>query len=167
MFAAALGAETWAISRSDAKKADVLKMGAKGIIATGSSKTWAEPHAFTFDLIINTANSTEGFDLDQYLSLLNIHGKFVNVGLPEGSGTEVRAQTMLANGCFIGTSHLGSRREVLEMLDLAAKKGINTWVEKVPISEAGLKEAWTRLHRGDVHYRFTMVNYDEVFGKRT
>jgi D-arabinose 1-dehydrogenase-like Zn-dependent alcohol dehydrogenase len=30
----------------------------------------------------------------------------------------------IGNGCSIGASNLGGRREVLEMLDLAATKGI-------------------------------------------
>jgi alcohol dehydrogenase (NADP+) len=138
-------------------------MGVDGFLAT-SDKDWNEPYKMTFDLIVNTANSSEGFDLGAYLSLLDVHGRFINVGLPEGSGSEVRSQDLLSNGCLIGASHLGSRKEVLRMLDLAVEKGIKSWVEEVPISKDGLKSALSRLHNNDVKYRFTMTNYEEEFG---
>lgn len=163
MFSKALGAETWAISRTHSKEADALKMGADGFLAT-ADKDWNKDHIMTFDLIICTASSTEGMDLAAYLQLLDVHGKFVSVGLPEGSGQEVKAQSFLSNGCFIGASHLGSRKEVLAMLQLAVDKGVSSWVEEIKISKEGLKEALTRVHGNDVRYRFTLTGYDEVFG---
>lgn len=140
MFAKALGAETWAISRSHAKEADAKELGADGFIAT-QDKDWNVPHKMTFDLIINTANSSEGFDLASYLSLLDVHGRWISVGLPEGAGQEVKTDTFMANGCLIGASHLGSRKEMIRMLQLAADKGLKSWVEEIPISEKGLAEA--------------------------
>ena len=163
MFSKALSAETYVISRSHAKEADSKKLGADGFIAT-SDKDWNEPHIMTFDLIVNTANSTENFDLAKYLSLLDVHGRWINVGLPEGSGQEVKAQDLLSNGCLIGASHLGGRKETLAMLELAAEKGLESWVEEIPISAEGLKTAISRLHKNDVRYRFTMTDYDEAFG---
>jgi alcohol dehydrogenase (NADP+) len=163
LFSKALGAETWVISRSHSKEADAKKMGADGFLAT-ADKDWNVPHKMTFDLIINTASSTENFDLAAYLSLLDVHGKWISVGLPEGSGQEVKAQDFLKNGCLIGASHLGSRKEVLSMLKLAEEKGIESWVEEIPISAEGLKTALTRLHNNDVRYRFTLTDYDKCFG---
>lgn len=163
LFSKALGAETWVISRSHAKEADAMKLGADGFLAS-ADEDWTVGHEMTFDLIINTANSTEGFDLGAYLGLLDVHAKFVSVGLPEGSGLPVRSMDMLSNGCFIGASHLGSRKEILRMLDLAADKGIESWVEEIPISAEGLKEAMTRLKQNDVKYRFTLVDYEKQFG---
>ncbi|CAK7241692.1 MAG: putative secondary metabolism biosynthetic enzyme [Sporothrix thermara] len=164
LFAKALGAEVWAISRSHAKEADARKLGADGFIATGD-KDWAKPHDMTFDLIINTANSFDGFDLSAYLSLLDVHGRWVSVGLPEGEGLSVRNQDFLSNGCFIGSSHLGSRKETLAMLQLAVDKGIHPWIEQVPLSADNLSQTLQRLHKNDVHYRFCMTNYADVFGQ--
>lgn len=163
LFSKALGAETWVISRSHSKEADAKKMGADGFLAT-ADKDWNVPHKMTFDLIINTASSSENFDLAAYLSLLDVHGRWISVGLPEGSGQEVRAQDFLSNGCLIGASHLGSRKEVLAMLKLAEEKGIESWVEEIPISAEGLKTALTRLNNNDVRYRFTLTDYDKCFG---
>ncbi|RKU47962.1 hypothetical protein DL546_002893 [Coniochaeta pulveracea] len=163
LFAKALGAEVWVISRSHSKEADAKAMGADGFIAT-EDKDWNVPHKMTFDLIVNTANSSEGFDLDAYLSMLDVHAKWVAVGLPEGEGFKVKNTTFLSNGCFFGSSHLGSRRETLEMLQLAADKGIKTWLETVPISQDNLATVMQRLKKNDIRYRFCMTNYEEQFG---
>jgi alcohol dehydrogenase (NADP+) len=93
-----------------------------------------------------------------------VHGRWVSVGLPEGSGQEVKAQDFMKNGCLIGASHLGSRKEVLAMLKLAEEKGIKSWVEEIEISAEGLKTALTRLHDNDVRYRFTLTGYEKQFG---
>jgi len=163
MFAKALGAEVWAISRTHSKEADAMKMGADGFIAT-VDEGWNEKHVMTFDLIINTASSSEGFDLGKYIEMLDVHGRWIGVGLPEGEGTKVKNQDLLANGCLIGASHLGSRKEVLAMLNLAVEKGVKSWVEEVDIGEEGLKSALQRVHGNDVRYRFTMTGYDKCFG---
>ena len=163
LFSKALGAETWVISRTHSKEADAKKMGADGFLAT-ADKDWNVPHKMTFDLIVNTANSSENFDLAAYLSLLDVHGRFISVGLPEGSGQEIKAQNLISNGCLIGASHLGSRKETLAMLKLAEEKGIESWVEEVPISAENLKTAITRLHKNDIRYRFTLTDYDKCFG---
>lgn len=52
------------------------------------------------------------------------------------------------------------------MLELASKQNVKSWVETIDISEAGCKEAVERVYKNDVKYRFTLVNYDNVFGKR-
>lgn len=164
LFAKALGAETWVISRSHAKEADCMKMGADGFLATADGKDWNKEHIMTFDMILNTASSSEGMDLGAYLQLLDVHGHFVSVGLPEGEGQPLKSQDLLSNGVLIGASHLGSRKEVLAMLQLAADKKIESWVEEIPISAENLKTALLRLHDNKVKYRFTLTDYEKEFG---
>jgi alcohol dehydrogenase (NADP+) len=163
MFAKALGAETWAISRTRAKEADAKKMGADGFLAT-NEKGWNLPHKMTFDLIVNTANSFEGFQLSEYLSLLDVHGRWNSVGLPGGDGITIHNQDFMENGCFIGSSHLGSRREMLDMFKLASEKGIKSWVEEIPLSKEGLQKAMHNLETSKVRYRSCMVDFDKAFG---
>lgn len=164
LWAKALGAETWVISRSHSKEADAKKMGADGFLAT-QDKDWNKEHKMTFDLVVSTANSFgEGFDIGAYLALLDVHGKWVSVGLPEEATLQIKPQDFMANGCLIGASHLGSRREMLDMLKLAADKKIDSWVESVPINAENLAKTIERLEKNDVRYRFTMVDYDKEFG---
>lgn len=163
LFSKALGAETWVISRSHSKEADAKAMGADGFLAT-EDKDWNKDHLMTFDLIVSTANSFgEGFDLGAYLALLDVHGRWISVGLPEEADLTIKPQSLISNGSLIGSSHLGSRKEMLAMLKLAAEKDIKSWVETVPISAENLSTTVQRLHKNDVKYRFTMVDYDREF----
>lgn len=162
MFAKALGAETWAISRSRSKEEDARNLGADGFIATGE-EGWENDHLCSFDLVINCASSSKGFDLAKYLSIADVHGRWISLGLPEEEGQLIKAQNLIKNGVLIGASHLGSRREMLEMLQLAADKGLKGWVQEIQISEEGLKEAMVRMKAGEVHYRLTLTGYDKVF----
>jgi alcohol dehydrogenase (NADP+) len=131
----------WAISRGTGKKADALAMGADGFLAT-QEKEWNAPHEMTFDMLLCTASGDgDGFELSAYLSLLRVHGRFISVGLPEGEGWRVRPMSLLANGCLIGAAHLGSRQETLDMLRLAAERGIKSWVETIPVGEKGVGQA--------------------------
>ncbi len=161
MFAKALGAETWAISRSRSKETDARKMGADGFIAT-SEEDWDKDHQMTFDLIINTSSSFDGFDLGRYMGLLDVHGRWNNVGMP-GGGIQVHNQDFIANGCCMGSTHLGSRKEMLEMLELAADRGLNAWVEEIPISKEGLQQAMDKLEKSSARYRSCMVDFDKAF----
>jgi alcohol dehydrogenase (NADP+) len=115
-------------------------MGVDGYLET-QVEGWSIPHEMSFDIILCNASSDDGFDLAPYLSLLKVHGKFIAVGLPEGAGWMVRPQSLLANGCLIGSSHLGSRKETLDMLKLAEKQGIKSWVETIPVEEEGVGQA--------------------------
>lgn len=165
LFAKALGAETWAISRTHSKEKDAMSLGADGFIAT-ADKDWEVPHKMTFDLILNTANASEGFELGKYLSMCDIHGRFVSVGLPEDAGNMVHAKDLISNGVLMGASHIGNRKETIEMLQLAADKNLKAMVEEIPISEEGLKQAVTRLHNNDVRFRFSMTEYEKAFPER-
>lgn len=52
------------------------------------------------------------------------------------------------------------------MLKLASEKNIKPDIETVDISAKGCAEVVQRVKKNDIRYRFTLVNYDAVFGKR-
>lgn len=166
LWSVAMGAETYVISHSPSKKEDALKMGAKDFIVT-SEEGWADKWKFTFDFIINTADATDKFNLPEYFSTLKVNGAFHMVGFPDKPLQPLQAQAFAPNGCYLGASHIGNRPEMEEMLELAAKQNIKSWVQTIDISEAGCKEAVERVYKGDnVRYRFTLTGYDKVFGNR-
>lgn len=60
--------------------ADCLAMGGRRAPGDGlgpSGGKGGRGHEMTFDPIVKTASSDEGFDLDGYLGLLDVHGKEV------------------------------------------------------------------------------------------
>ncbi|KAK7524718.1 chaperonin 10-like protein [Phyllosticta citriasiana] len=166
LFAKALGAEVYAISHSPNKKDDAIALGAKGFICT-KDKDWQEPYKFFFDFIINTADATDRFHLPDYFSTLKVNGTFHMVGYPDNPLPQIQAQVFSPNGCYMGASHIGNRPEMIDMFELASKQNIKSWVETIDISEEGCKEAVERVYNNDrVRYRFTLVGYDKMFGKR-
>ncbi|QFZ28560.1 putative NADP-dependent alcohol dehydrogenase [Clavispora lusitaniae] len=163
-FAKALGAEVYAFSRTSSKKAEATSLGADGFIATQEEKDWASKFHDKFDLILNCASRVDGFSLDEYLSALKVDGRFVSVGLPPVDDKfELNPFSFLSNGGSFGSSLLGSKKEALDMLELAAKKGVKPIVEEIPISEKNCEIALTRCNDGDVRYRFVFTDYDKAF----
>lgn len=65
--------------------------------------------------------------LSAYLSTLGIHGQFVIVGIPDKPALNLTAWDFNPNGCFVGGTRIGSKVEAIEMLQLAADKGIKPW----------------------------------------
>ncbi|KAK0546648.1 alcohol dehydrogenase [Tilletia horrida] len=154
LWAAALGAEVVVISHSASKKDDALKMGAKEFIATGEDEKWAEKLAKNpLDLIVSTASSN-AIDLGSMLSTLKVHGKMISVGLPE-EHFNMKIQSMVANGSFIGSSHIASKLEILDMLKLAADKQVKPWIEVLDMKDAAV--AVKNIESGKVRYRQVLV----------
>ena len=164
LWAVALGAEVYVISHSPRKEADAKKMGAKEFITT-DKKDWAKPWAFAFDFILNTADMTHTFNIQEFMSTLNINGELHHVGLPDEPLPTMMAQDFTINGCKMGASHIGNRPEMLAMLKLASEKNIKPMIETLDVGEKGCAEAVQRVKKNDVRYRFSLTGYDKAFGK--
>lgn len=163
MFAKALGAEVYAISRSESKKQDALKLGADHYIAT-DDKTWSDKYAKTFDIILNCGSSFSGIDINRLLTVTAPGGRFVSISAPSLEETlPVSAFPLM--GKSISQSLLGSRSEIKYMLQLCADKGIKPWIEEIPLSEEGVNKALTRADAGDVRYRFVLTDFAKEFKK--
>lgn len=154
--AKALGCEQIvAISRSSAKKEDAFKMGATGFIATDEDKDWVSKHAASLDLIVSTVSSPK-LPLEQYLRLLRLHGKFVQVGAPEDKLPAIPAFSLIGSHCSIVGSMIGSPNDIRKMLDLFVKKDIRTWNNNYPMQDAN--KALQDFEAGKPRYRFVLVN---------
>lgn len=164
LLAKAMGAEVYAISRGSNKREDALKLGADHFIATKEEEDWEKKNFDKLDLIVLCASSLSDVDFTKLPKLLKISGTLASISAPEASERLVLAPLQLV-GFKITQSLLGSRAELLEMLDLVAKKNIKIWVETVPISEDGVSTVFNRMLKGDVRFRFTLTNFDEAFGE--
>lgn len=160
-----MGAEVYALSHSPSKEKDAKALGAKEFINT-SDKDWAKKWAFTFDFILNCADMTHEFNLQEYMSTLAVNGTFHNVGLPDKPLPQMMAQEFAPNGASIAGSHIGSRPEMFRMLKLASEKNIKPYIQTLDVGEKGCKEAVEKVKVNDVRYRFTLVNYDKAFPDR-
>ena len=75
----------------------------------------------------------------------------------------IRATDFLANGCTIGATHIGNRREALEMLELAAKKGVRSWINSETMSAKGCQKAITSVRDGGARYRWVLAVQSDSF----
>ncbi|KAK3074654.1 hypothetical protein LTR53_002732 [Teratosphaeriaceae sp. CCFEE 6253] len=156
LWAKALGADkVVGISRSNAKKADVLALGADAYIATSEDKDWATTHARSLDLIVCTVSSPH-MPLMDYLQLLKTKGTFIQVGAPEDKLPDMNAFAFIAKGVKFGGSAIGPPWQIEEMLNFAAEKGIHPWINKYPMSEAN--QAIKDFEAGKAKFRITLVN---------
>jgi alcohol dehydrogenase (NADP+) len=164
-WAAALGANTYAFTHSQSKVEDIKKLGAKEIIVT-SEKGWDEKYAFKFDFILSCMDVSD-FDINAYLGTLKVGGTFHSVGLSDAPLPEIKVMEAFAgNAAKLSGSHLGNHQEMDALLKLAAEKNVKPWVETIPLSEAGAKEAVERVKENKVHYRFTLVDFDKAFARK-
>lgn len=152
MFAAALGAEVTVISHSSSKKADAENMGAKHFVESWK-EGWAAPLSRSLDLIVCTSFAKD-IPIEEYISMLDIGGTLVYVGIPETALPSLPPTLMIGNNSALRGSNTGSKKEVLQMLELATKSNIKTWIEVMPMTKC--IEAIEKVERGDQRYRIVL-----------
>lgn len=149
-FAVALGAEVTLLSTNPSKEADARRLGAHHFVHTGD-KNQMKKNAGTFQVILNTISAPHNYN--SYLDLLDLNGTMAIVGLPP-SEQAIAPFSLLNNRRSILGSMIGGIKETQEMLDFCAEKGIVSDVEIIPIQK--INEAYERMLRGDVRYRFVI-----------
>jgi len=163
LFAKALGCEEiWALTHSSHKETDLMEMGATRFILM-QGEDWYKGLEMSLDLIISTNNNDSNFPVQQYFKLLDVNGKLISVGLPEGPIPPLKAHDMIQNGCSISSSHIGSKKECLEMLNLAVRANVKSWIQEVQIGEVECGKTVEKLYKGEARYRYVFTGYDKVF----
>jgi alcohol dehydrogenase (NADP+) len=153
LFAVALGAEVTVFSRTDAKKADALAMGATRFVATATPGF--EKELFReLDLIVCTASSA-ALPISELLTTLDVGKKLVFVGLPEEGLANITSQSLMVGGTNLGSSHIGCRTEALQMLQIAADKKVKPWINVIPMKDAA--KAIEAVEKSTVRYRTILV----------
>jgi alcohol dehydrogenase (NADP+) len=148
-LALAMGAEVTVLSRSEAKRADGEKLGAKGFLNT-SDKTAMKAHRGAFDMVLNTIPVRH--DVTPFLHLLKIDGVQVIVGM-------IEMMPEVHSGIFIGRkiltgSGIGGLAETQEMLDFCAAHGVLPDIEVIAMHE--VERAYRRMEASDIKYRFVI-----------
>jgi len=92
-------------------------------------------------------------DINAYLSLLKLDGTLTLVGAPEQPLPVTAFNLLLPRRNFAGSA-IGGIAETQEMLDFCAAHGIVSDIEMIPMQK--INEAWDRLLKQDVRYRFVI-----------
>ncbi|MBS7541814.1 NAD(P)-dependent alcohol dehydrogenase [Ancylobacter oerskovii] len=149
-LAAAMGADVTVMSRTPEKEADARALGADRLLVSSDPEAMAKA-ADSFDVIIDTVPVRH--DINPYLPLLDVDGTLVIVG-QLGPLDEPSTLPLLLGRRRIAGSPIGGIAETQEMLNFCAKTGVLPDVEMIRIDE--INQAFERLERADVRYRFVI-----------
>ncbi|HEY9171883.1 MAG TPA: NAD(P)-dependent alcohol dehydrogenase [Verrucomicrobiae bacterium] len=149
-FARAFGAHVVLFTTSPGKVADGLRLGAHEVVISKDAAAMAK-QAGSFDFILDAVSAQH--DLNAYLSLLKLDGTLTLVGAPEKPMPIAAFSLILPRRNFAG-SCIGGIAETQEMLDFCGRHKITSDIELIPIQK--INEAWERLLKQDVRYRFVI-----------
>ena len=149
-FARALGAHVVLFTTSPSKKEDALRVGAHEVVVSRNPEEM-QAHAGTFDFILDTVSAPH--DLNVYLNLLHPEGNLTLVGA-SADKIDVSAYSLIFGGRSLSGSLIGGIAETQEMLDFCGQHNITSDVEVIGIQD--INDAYSRLEKGDVKYRFSI-----------
>ncbi len=149
-FAHSFGAHVVQFTTSEGKIEDAKKLGADEVVISKDAAAMAK-HNGSFDFILDCVSAEH--DMNAYLNLLKLDATLCLVGLPEVP-LSIQPFAVLANRRRLAGSGIGGMKETQEMLDYCAEKGIVSEVEVTSFDK--VNEAYERVIKGDVKYRFVL-----------
>ncbi|ABL71293.1 NAD(P)-dependent alcohol dehydrogenase [Paracoccus denitrificans] len=149
-IAHAMGAEVIVLDIAENKRDDAMRLGANEFRLATDPRTFRDL-AGRIDLIISTV--PVDIDLDEYAGLLALDGTFVNTGVP-AKPLSIDAINLLNNRRSVAGTRSGGIAETQEMMDFCALHGIGAEVEIISADQ--IDEAYARVLRGDVKFRFVI-----------
>jgi uncharacterized zinc-type alcohol dehydrogenase-like protein len=149
-LASGFGADVTVFSRTADKRADALALGADRLLVSTDAAAMANA-ANSFDLIIDTVPVKH--DVNPYMPMLDVDGTLVLVG-QIGPLAEPSTVPLIMGRRRIAGSPIGGIAETQEMLDFCAKKNILPDCEMIRMDQ--INEAFERMDRSDVRYRFVI-----------
>ncbi len=152
-LAHAMGAHVVAFTTSDSKRQAAFDLGANEVVVSRNADEM-KAHANSFDFILNTVAASHS--LDAFTSLLKRDGTMVLVGVPEHPHPSPNIANLIFKRRAIAGSLIGGIAETQEMLDFCADKGIVSDIEMISVQK--IDEAYDRMVKGDVKYRFVIDN---------
>ena len=152
-LAHALGAHVVAFTTSEGKRDEARKLGAHEAVVSRNKEEMAA-HRNRLDFILNTVAAPH--DLDAYISLLRRDGTMALVGAPATPHPSPQVFNLIMKRRSLAGSLIGGIPETQEMLDFCAEHGIVADIEMIRVDQ--INEAYDRMVKGDVRYRFVIDN---------
>jgi len=152
-LAHAMGAHVVAFTTSESKKEAARALGADEVVVSRHADEM-KTHAQSLDFILDTVAAPH--DLDAFFSLLKRDGTIALVGAPATPHPSPQVFSLIMKRRSLAGSMIGGIPETQEMLDFCAEHGIVADIEMIRIDE--INEAYERMLKGDVKYRFVIDN---------
>lgn len=152
-LAHAMGAHVVAFTTSESKRAAALALGANEVVVSRNPDEMAA-HAQGLHFILNTVAAPH--DLDPFFNLLKRDGTMALVGAPATPHPSPQVFSLIMKRRSLAGSLIGGIPETQEMLDFCAERGIVADIEMIRADQ--INEAYERMLKGDVKYRFVIDN---------
>jgi uncharacterized zinc-type alcohol dehydrogenase-like protein len=149
-IASAMGAEVIVFTTSASKVEDAKRLGADDVVL---SKDEAQMRKYAGKLHFVLDAVSANHDINAYLAMLRVDGCLALVGAPEHP-LPVAAFSLIPYRRSFAGSMIGGIPETQEMLDFFGKHNIVSDIEMISIQQ--INEAYERLLKGDVKYRFVI-----------
>lgn len=149
-LAVAMGAEVTMLSHTASKEKDAKRLGAHKFVLTTDADQIKNVTGY-FDFILDTVSAEHDYNF--YLALLRTNGKMVLVGVPP-QPSAVHPTSLIFGRKSLGGSLIGGIPETQEMLDFCAEHNIVSDIELIRMDQ--INEAYERMLKGDVRYRFVI-----------
>ncbi|EKK7714355.1 NAD(P)-dependent alcohol dehydrogenase [Cronobacter dublinensis] len=150
-LAHAMGAQVVAFTTSESKRDAAKALGADDVVVSRNPDEM-QAHAKSFDFILNTVAAPHS--LDAFTALLKRDGTMTLVGAPASPHPSPEVFNLIFKRRAIAGSMIGGIAETQEMLDFCAEHNIVADIELIRADE--INEAWERMIKGDVKYRFVI-----------
>jgi len=152
-LAHAMGAKVVAFTTSESKREAAKALGADEVVVSRNAEEM-QAHAKSFDFILNTVAAPH--NLDAFTTLLKRDGTMTLVGAPASPHDAPEVFNLIFKRRAIAGSMIGGIPETQEMLDFCAEHGIVADIELIRADQ--INEAYERMLKGDVKYRFVIDN---------
>ena len=149
-LAKAMGAEVIVFTTSASKIEDAKRLGADDVVLSTDNEQMKE-YAGRLHFVLDAVSAQH--DINAYLHLLRVGGSLALVGAPEHPLPVAPFSLIPYRRSFAG-SMIGGIAETQEMLDFCGMHNIVSDIEMINIQQ--INEAYERLLKGDVRYRFVI-----------
>ena len=149
-LAKAMGAEVIVFTTSPSKITDAKRLGADDVVLSTDKEQMAR-YFGKLHFILDAVSAQH--DINSYLNLLRVDGSLALVGAPEHP-LPVAAFSLIPFRRSFAGSMIGGLPETQEMLDFCGKHNIVSDIELISMDK--INEAYDRLLKGDVKYRFVI-----------
>src|SRR3954470_9506250 len=149
-LAKAMGAEVIVFTTSPSKVEDAKRLGADEVVLS-KDKEQMKRYAGKLHFVLDAVSAEH--DINLYLKMLRVDGSLALVGAPEYPLPVAAFSLIPYRRCLAGST-IGGIAETQEMLDFCGKHNIVADIEMINIQQ--INEAYERLLKGDVKYRFVI-----------
>lgn len=149
-LAKAMGAEVIVFTTSLSKMEDAKRLGADDVVLS-KDEAGMDRYAGKLHFVLDAVSAQH--DINVYLNLLRVDGSLALVGAPEHP-LPVAAFSLIPYRRNFAGSMIGGIAETQEMLDFCGKHNIVSDIELINMQQ--INEAYERLLKGDVKYRFVI-----------